>query len=104
MIIRIQQLLFDIVLFIYGLVAVVIVSKILWVTKKKFNEAFQFIVVAMIAWGFVKLLAILKDLRLVTNFVVNLGEIFFISMFIVGAWYIHHVIINSKKKTKKKRK
>ena len=103
MIIRIQQLLFDIVLFIYGLVAIIIVSRILWVTKKKFNEAFQFIVVAIIAWVLVKLLAILSDLKIITGFVVSLGEIFFISMFIAGAWYIHHVIINSKKKTKKRK-
>lgn len=98
MIIRHQQLLFDIVLFIYGLVAIIFATKTVWLTKKKLNEGFQFLLVAVVAWSAVKLIAILSDLKIINIYAVSLGELFFIILLIVGNWYISHIIATRKSK------
>lgn len=98
MIVNTQQLLFDLVLFIYGLVAMLFAIKIIWLTKKKINEAFQFLLVAILAWVIVKLLAILNDLRVLSVYAVRIGELFFITLLIICTWYINHTLLNYKKK------
>ena len=100
MIIKPQQLLFDIVLFIYGLVAIIFATRTIWLTKKRLNEGFQFLLVAIVAWSVVKFLDILTDLRILSDFIVNLGELFFISLLIVGTWYINHIILTRRSKKK----
>ncbi len=98
MILRIQQLLFDVILFLYGLVAILFATRIVWVTRKKINEAFQFLLVAIISWTLVKLLSILSDLKLISIYAVSLGELFFISLLIVGVWYLKYILTGIKKK------
>lgn len=98
MIIRTEQLLFDVILFILGLAAIIFASRIVWVTKKKLSEAFQFLLIAIITWTTVKLLAIFSDLRIISIFAVSLGELFFISLLIIGVWHIKHTLVESKKK------
>ena len=100
MIVKIQQLFFDIILFIYGLVAIIFATRIVWLTKKKLNETFQFLLVAIIMWSMVKLLAILSDVRFISGYAVSLGELFFISLLIIGTWYITHTLLEKARKKK----
>ena len=103
MLIRSQQLLFDIILFIYGLAAILFAARVVWLTKKRLNEAFQFILMSVIVWSIVKLIAILSDLKLLSVYAVSLGELFFISLLIISTWYMKQILLDPKTKKKKKR-
>jgi len=104
MIIRSQQFLFDLILFLYGLVAIIFASRMLWITKRKLNEVFQFFLAAIVVWTIVKFVSILTDLRLISIYAVGLGELFFITLLIVGAWYAKHTLLETKRNKPKRRK
>ena len=101
MLIRTQQLLFDLILFIYSLVAMLFVARIVWITKNKLNESFKFLLITIFVWSLVKLLDIMIDLRILNIYVVSIGELFFITLFIAGTWYTKHLFLTSKHKKKK---